>query len=46
VLVGEERVQDPEADPEVRGDALEVDVLLEVGRQEAALVESQLAALA
>ena len=46
VLEREERVQDAEPDPEVRRDALEVDVLGQVGGEEALLVDAQLAALA
>ena len=46
VLAHEERVQEREPDPEVAGDAGEVDVRLDVLRGQAALVELQLAVLA
>ena len=46
VLAHEERVQQREADPEVPGDAGQVDVRLELRRRQAELVDLQLAVLA
>ena len=46
VLAHEQRVQEREADPEVPGDAREVDVLLELLRRQALLVDPELAVLA
>ena len=45
VLAHEQRVQERETDPEVPRDAGEVDVRLDVARDEPALVEPQLAVL-
>ncbi len=46
VLAHEERVQEREADPEVAGDSREIDVLLQLLRRQALLVDLELAVLA
>src|SRR6185503_2465490 len=46
VLAHEERVQEREADPEVSGDASQVDVLLELLRRQSLLVDQELPVLA